>query len=89
MKRDDRVDTFLAYCFQLCCTLIIRALRNGNKAGPHRCSLLFSYRPLISGDQPVSSTSDQEGGETMQKMSIRKAGAIRLTSAAYYCCASV
>ncbi|MDH6108368.1 hypothetical protein P3T34_000583 [Kitasatospora sp. MAP12-44] len=26
------------------------------------------------------------GGNPMKKMSIRKAGTIRLTSAAYYCC---
>jgi hypothetical protein len=34
----------------------------------------------------ASHSSDREEG-TMAKMSIRKAGTIRLTSAAYYCCA--
>jgi hypothetical protein len=28
----------------------------------------------------------REGRESMKKMSIRKAGTIRLTSSAYYCC---
>jgi hypothetical protein len=41
----------------------------------------------ISGSTPASPPL-WGGGKTMAKMSIRKAGTIRLTSVAYYCCAA-
>jgi hypothetical protein len=42
---------------------------------------------LISGGAAgVMRSIRREGRESMKKMSIRKAGTIRLTSSAYYCC---
>jgi hypothetical protein len=38
--------------------------------------------------QPVHHPMRWRGGDLMKKMSIRKAGTIRLTSACYYCCSA-
>lgn len=41
-------------------------------------------RPLIAGHRPVRSIRVSQKESSMTKMSIRKAGTIRLTTACYY-----